>query len=181
MIAGAADANLVRQPKGFLAHDLLAELMETNLIGHAPRIEVGLGRAEIKRPCIARSRIVQIEKKHKIIIAIETLNPPLCRGHFRPMRLVAPVAVVVVWNLVFAAGTALHVVHVHDRHHKDAGSRTECRAFLGGQPFDQPAAYPTAATFPRMLPGLNPDRRPFTRQRGFPAQRRHRMTIAALA
>src|SRR5262245_40333023 len=78
------------------------------------------------------------------------------------MRSVGPVAVVVLRQTLLAAVAGSCAVDVHDRddcafRFFPQGSRPR---IVAGQPLGQAAADPTAARFPSVLAGLNPDRRP---------------------
>ena len=132
MIFRTHTADFVQQSKGFFTHNFLAELMKTHLVGPSLRIQERVRWAEIKWRFVAWRRIVQVEEKHKIMILIKMLDPFLGSCNFWPMRLIAPISIVIMRNLIFAAGTKYYVIHVHNRYYKDTRLITECCAFFGG-------------------------------------------------
>jgi len=105
---------------------------------------------------------MQVQKQVHSALVVPLPDGRLDGVHFGPMRPLGPIPVMVLGFLFFAAGAPADVVHIHDGNKVQGCLFAELLGgwFLGKEPVDQPPGHPTAAAFPGMLPGNDPDAKP---------------------
>ena len=82
-------------------------------------VEVGIA--------VARAGIVEVDEEVEHAFGVGLPDGVLRGADFGPVRIIAPVAIVIPGFLALAAGSHFHAVHIHDRHEGNVDLAAERR------------------------------------------------------